>query len=219
MINNTPVVFLVGVAGAGKDTILKELLKTDDYKLVISHTTRSPRVNNGVLEQNGREYHFITEQEAMLMLENKEFIEAKVYSGNVYGTSLAEVQVAQNERKIAISDIEVQGIAEYMKISPKVIPIFILPPSFGIWQQRLKDRYKAGLNLEDIKNRMQAARTELEAALSNEYFQYVVNQDLPLAVKIVSEITQGHLSNVKNDQAKQVATEILERLKSSQKYS
>lgn len=212
LINKTPVVFLVGISGAGKDTILKELLKTDDYRLVISHTTRIPRENHGIMEQSGREYHFISLEEAIRMLKHKEFIEAKQYSGNIYGTSIFEVEEANRHRKIAISDIEVQGVSEYMKASPKVIPIFVLPPDFDTWQRRLKDRYKAGMNLEDIKKRLETAKTELQEALSKDYFQYVVNQDLQETVKIVDEIAHGHFSDEKNQQSSEVAKSLLAKL-------
>jgi guanylate kinase len=212
LVNKTPVVFLVGISGAGKDTILKELLKNEEYKLVVSHTTRLPRENHGILEKNGREYYFISQEEAARMLENQEFIEAKQYSGNVYGTSIFEVEEAFRHRKIAISDIEVQGISEYMRVSPKVIPIFVLPPDFDTWQRRLKDRYKAGANLEDIKKRLEAARTELHEALSRDYFQYVVNKDLNETVKIVDEIAHGNFSTDKNQQAKEVASALLQKI-------
>ncbi|MBW3568744.1 hypothetical protein KY385_01290 [Candidatus Parcubacteria bacterium] len=215
LINKTTVVFLVGISGAGKDTILKELLKTEEYRLVISHTTRQPRENHGVMEQDGREYHFIDHDEAIRMLENQEFIEAKQYSGNIYGTSLFEVEEAYRHKKIAISDIEVQGVAEYMNAASNVIPIFILPPDFTTWQTRLKDRYKAGINLKDIKSRLETAKVELQEALSKDYFQYVVNQELKETVKIVDKIAHGHFSTEKNEQAKEVATELLRKLQAT----
>src|SRR5690606_4573266 len=54
------VVLLVGISGAGKDTIQSRLLQRGDYHSIITHTTRPPRANNGVMEQNGREYHFVS---------------------------------------------------------------------------------------------------------------------------------------------------------------
>jgi len=213
LINKTKVVFVVGVSGAGKDTIIKELLKTDEFKLVVSHTTRAPRENHGAMELSGREYHFIDHDEAIRMLENQEFVEAKQYSGNIYGTSIYEVEEAFRHRKIAISDIEVQGVVEYMNAASNVIPIFILPPDFTTWQRRLSDRYKAGVNLEDIKKRLATARLELDEALAKDYFQYVVNNDLAETVKIVDEIAHGHFSTEKNAFAREVATKLLEKLK------
>lgn len=213
LLQRAKVVFLVGISGAGKNTILKELLKTGKYKLVISHTTRKPRKNHGVLEQHGREYHFIDEPEAKRMLENGEFIEAKIYSGNVYGTSLKEVESAYNQGKIAISDIEVQGVAEYMNVSPHVMPIFVLPPDFDTWRRRLRDRYK-GLEYDwkEMEKRLETAKLELQEALSKDYFEFVINDELTRAVLAVDKVAHGHLSVTKNEHARQLAQELLDRL-------
>ncbi|HET7673114.1 MAG TPA: hypothetical protein VFK11_01195 [Candidatus Saccharimonadales bacterium] len=213
LLRKAKVVFLVGVSGVGKNTILRELLKTGKYKLVISHTTRKPRENHGVLEQNGVDYYFIDEVEAGRMLRAGEFIEAKIYSGNVYGTSLKEVQDAYAEDKIAISDIEVQGVAEYMNASDNVTPIFILPPNFETWQYRLNKRYGSKEpDQADMQKRMDTAKKELREALSKDYFQFVINDDLSRAVTAVDEIAHGSLSAEKNDNARQLAQELLDKL-------
>jgi guanylate kinase len=213
LLKKARVVFVVGISGAGKNTIIKELLKTDKYKLVISHTTRQPRKNHGVLERDGKDYHFIDEGTAESMLANDEFIEAKQYSGNIYGTSLKEVEDAYNEGKIAISDIEVQGVAEYMNASPNVIPIFILPPDFETWQERLRLRYGGKEpDQADMQKRMETAKKELQEALSKDYFEFVINDDLSRAVSAVDEVAHGSLSTEKNKQARQLAQDLLSRL-------
>lgn len=213
LLQKARVAFVVGVSGAGKNTILKELLKTGKYKLIISHTTRQPRENHGVLEKNGQDYHFIDRRIARSMLKKNEFIEAKIYSGNVYGTSLEEVEKAYAEGKIAISDIEVQGVSEYMKKSSLITPVFILPPDFETWQKRLKVRY-AGKEPDqtDLKKRMETAKKELEEALSKDYFEFVINDDLSRAVAAVDEIAHGKQSVEKNNQARGLAQNLLSRL-------
>ena len=213
LLKQAKVVFLVGVSGAGKNTILNELLKTGKYKLVVSHTTRLPRENHGVLEKDGQHYHFINEEEAHRMLDNDEFIEAKTYSGNIYGTSIREVEEAYAQGKIAISDIEVQGVAEYMRASSNVTPIFILPPDFDTWQQRLKARYgREEPNQSDMQKRMDTAKKELEEALNKDYFEFVINDDLERAANAVDEIAHGSLSAAKNNNARQLAQDLLNNL-------
>lgn len=213
LLQKARVAFVVGVSGAGKNTILKELLKTGKYRLIISHTTRRPRENHGVLELDGQDYHFIDQNIAGSMLKNNEFIEAKIYSENVYGTSLEEVEKAYAEGKIAISDIEVQGVSEYMKISSFVTPVFILPPDFDTWQKRLRVRYAGKQPDEsDMRKRMETAKKELEEALSKDYFEFVINDELSRAVAAVDEIAHGKLSAEKNDQARIVAKNLLNRL-------
>jgi guanylate kinase len=140
LVRSTPVVLLVGVSGAGKDTIKHRLLETGKYHHIISHTTRSPRQNGDTMEQDGIDYHFIDKEQAVRMLENHEFVEAKFVHGNAYGTSIAEIQKAKDDGKVAITDLDVQGVAEYKEISQNVIAEFILPPNYEEWQRRLHTR-------------------------------------------------------------------------------
>jgi guanylate kinase len=212
IIKATKIVFLVGVAGAGKDTVIGELLKTGDYHYIISHTTRQPRYNHGILEVNNVDYHFITPEQAEAMLDKNQFIEAKLVHGNVYGTSVAEIQAAKDRDEIAISEIEVQGIAEYRTVSETVLPIFLLPPDFETWQQRLLKRYEGDINQEELAKRLATAKLELEEALSKDYYEFVINSDLANTIEVVHNIASGVTSSVKNDQAKEVARQILAQL-------
>lgn len=216
LIKNSKVTFLVGVTAAGKDTILHKLLESGQYHHIVSHTTRLPRRNHGILEQDGVEYHFIDLPTAEIMLEDGGFIEAKMFSGNVYGTSVAEIQMAHDEGKIAVTDIEVQGVAEYRAVADNVIPIFLLPPDFETWQERLKRRYgESEIDPADMKKRLATAKIELEEALQKDYFEYVVNNDLDTTVRIVDEIAHGNFSREKNAQAKEVAKNLLKSLESA----
>lgn len=213
LLKKAKIVFLVGVSGAGKNTILSELLKTGNYKLVVSHTTRRPRENRGIPEVHGEHYHFIDEDTAKQMLQNGDFIEAKIYSGNVYGTSVKEVEEAYMEGKIAISDIEVQGVAEYMDVSSSVTPIFVLPPDFETWQERLRARYVGHEpDQADLAKRMDTAKKELNEALSKDYFEFVINDQLERAVTAVDDIAHGRLSVRRNENARRLAEELLEKL-------
>ncbi len=213
LIGNTEVVFFVGVTGAGKDTIMKRLLKCPDYHLIVSHTTRSPRVNHGILETNGVDYHFIDFETAENMLDNGGYIEAKVFSNNIYGTSLAEIQMAHDEGKIALADIEVQGVAEYYAISKNITPIFIIPPDFDTWHERLNKRHHGNqIDSDEMILRMKTAETELQEALTKTYFEYVINDDLEDAIKIADSIAHGHKSKSKNHEAKIIAEKLLKDL-------
>ena len=213
LIQDTPILLLVGVSGAGKDSIKHRLLETDQYHHIVSHTTRKPRENKGVMEQDGREYHFVDLAEAEKMLDEQTFVEAKMYSGNIYGTSAAEIQAAHDENKIALTDIEVQGVTEYEELAPSVLAVFVLPPSYEVWQQRLKSRYEeSDINPIDIGRRMQAARAELQEALDKDYFRFIINDDLDEAVKAADDIAHGAPSGRESDAAKDLAKELLTKL-------
>lgn len=215
LVRGTPIVLLVGVSGAGKDTIKHRLLDTGNYHHIISHTTRAPRENLGVMEQDGVEYHFISKERAADMLRRGEFIEAKMYSGNVYGTSVAEIQKAHDDGKIAVTDLEIQGVAEYKKISPSVIAEFILPPDYEEWQRRLLARYgDKGVNPIDMQKRMNTAIAELEEALHKPYYHFVVNENLDEAVRAADSIAHHHDEFTTIDRSFRIwAEQLLENLR------
>jgi guanylate kinase len=194
LVRTTPILLLVGVAGAGKDSIIRQLLKSGDYHEIVSHTTRQPRSNNGVLEQDGVSYHFIDVDIAKRMLAAREFVEAKlVHDRDVYGTSIAELQKAKADGKIAVTDLDVQGVAEYKELSKNVIAVFILPPNYDEWIKRLQSRYgDVAADNADVQRRMHTAIAELSEALGQPYYHFVVNENLDEAVKAVNSIAHHH---------------------------
>jgi guanylate kinase len=191
LIKGTPILLLVGPTGAGKDSLKDKLLETGDYHHIVSHTTRPPRINHGVIEQDGREYHFIDKATAEKMLDDRAMIEAKIYSGNLYGTSVAEIQAAQDEGKIAMTDIEVQGVAEYKALDPGVMAVFLLPPDFKTWQERLQRRYGDVVDATDSRLRMQTALDELQQLLNTDYYVAVINDDLDTTFNHIKTVTSS----------------------------
>lgn len=213
LIQQTPILLLVGASGAGKDSIKQKLLATGNYHHIVSHTTRAPRENHGVLEQDGVDYHFIDLAAAEKMLDERAFVEAKMYSGNIYGTSTAEIQTAHDDHKVALTDIEVQGVAEYKAMTPSVQAVFVLPPSYEVWQQRLRNRYEEGkIDTADIEQRMQTAKLELREALQKDYFRFVINDNLDAAVEAADQIAHGAPAGKESVRAQGLAKELLAQL-------
>jgi guanylate kinase len=214
IVQNTKILFLVGVSGAGKDTIKHQLLQKDMYHHIVSHTTRKPRFNHGDLEKDGIDYHFVDIPAAEKMLHDHAFIEAKIYSGNIYGTSLAEVKRAHDEGHIAITDLEVQGVVEYKQMAPRVMAVFILPPSFSVWQARIGQRY-AGQSIDsrDRARRLRTAYVELKHALETNYFHFVINDNLADAVEQVDHIAHHQIAPTQETRAHTLALTLLDELK------
>jgi guanylate kinase len=214
LIKDTPILLLVGPTGAGKDSVKDELLKTGRFHHIVSHTTRPPRINHGVIEQDGREYHFVDGATAKKMLDEQAFIEAKIYSGNLYGTSVAEIQSAHNEGKTAMTDLEVQGVAEYKALDPGVMAVFLLPPDFRTWQQRLQRRYGDVVDVADYRLRLQTALQELEQLLNTDYYVAVINDDLATTVKRIEEVVDSRDHTAHDEPAaRQVAGKLAENIK------
>lgn len=208
------VVFLVGITGAGKNTIADKLFATDKYAEVVSHTSRSPRENEGIMEVDGEHYHFVDLAKIEDMVDHQEFFELKINHGKVYGTSIMALKKVRDSGKIALGDIDYKGIVEYMELVPDyVTPIFVLPPDFETWQKRFSSRYDDGVVPEDeYVVRLKTAKDELEAVLDEDYYEFVINDDLEHAVKVVDDIAHGRISSKKNEQAKAVAKKLLDDL-------
>jgi guanylate kinase len=214
LVRQTPILLLVGPTGAGKDSVKEKLLATGRFHHIISHTTRPPRINHGIPEQDGREYHFVDQPTAVKMLDEHKFIEAKVYSGNLYGTSVAEIEKAGDEGKVAMTDLEVQGVAEYKALDPKVMAVFLLPPDFETWQARLQRRYGDVVDAKDYRLRLETALHELEQLLTTDYYAAVINDDLDSAVGRIESMVQSPVHETPDDpQARQVAQKLAEDIK------
>lgn len=195
LIKDTPILLLVGPTGAGKDALKDRLIVTGNYHHIVSHTSRPPRINHGILEQDGLEYHFMSLEQAEQMLDSHDFIESKMYSGNVYGTSVAEIQKAHDEHKIALTDVEVQGVTDYKAIDQGVMAVFLLPPDFATWQARLQRRYGDVVDAADSKIRMETALDELEQLLSTDHYLPVINEDLDAALaEVQAYATTRHVA-------------------------
>lgn len=209
LIRETPILLLVGPTGAGKDSVKDKLLETGRFHHIISHTTRPPRINHGIIEQDGTDYHFISKQEAEKLLDGRAMIEAKVYSGNLYGTSVAEIQAAKDEAKIAMTDLEVQGVAEYKELDPGVMAVFLLPPNFKVWQERLQRRYGDVVDANDYRLRLETALQELEQLLSTNYYVAVINDELDETVHHIDTVVSSQNHSTPDEPAARAVAEQL----------
>ena len=211
-LKEVPLLFLVGISGAGKNAISTTLLVNypNDYHEFVTHTTRAPRKNHGIMEQDGVEYHFVDMATAQQMLANHDYIEANVFSNNIYGTSIAEIERAKQEERIAIGDIDVNGVANFKRAGLNVRPVFVLPPSYEVWQQRLAARYEGHeIDKQDWQRRMETARSEILHALAVDYFYFVLNDDLPTTVETINAIAHGENRERRPETALAAAKDIL----------
>ena len=185
-------VVLSGFSGAGKGTIMKELIKRYPYFLSVSATTRTPRQG----EVNGIDYYFHTKEEFESMIEQGELIEWAEYVGNYYGTPKKAVEKQLNDGKDVLLEIEMQGGMLVKEQFPEAVLLFVTPPSFDELKRRLVGR---GTETEEqIDKRMQRATEEVVYMDSYDYL--VINDDLEQAIENVHAIIENEHLRINNNQ-------------------
>ncbi len=179
-------VVLSAPSGCGKDTVFGELCKKrNDIVKSVSATTREPREG----EVNGVNYYFMDEEKFKRLIYSKGLLEYTVYNGCYYGTPVEGVNKAIEDGKICFLIIEVEGGQNIMRTRPDCVPIFLLPPSLEVLEERLRKRNTN--SEEDIQRRLELAKFELEYA--DMYKYNVVNDDLDIAVNKINEILEIEL--------------------------
>ncbi len=174
-----------GFSGAGKGTIMKELLKrhSDTYALSISATTRNPRPG----ETDGVEYFFRTREEFEQMIAEDALIEYAQYVGNYYGTPKAYVEEQLLAGKNVILEIEIQGALKVKEKFPDALLLFVTPPSAEELKNRLVGRGTETMDV--VMSRLNRANEEAEGIEQYDYL--VINDVLEDAVEEVHQIIQN----------------------------
>lgn len=183
-----------GFSGAGKGTIMKELMKkySGQYALSISATTRKPRPG----ERDGVEYFFKRREEFEQMIEDEALIEFAQYVGNYYGTPRDYVEEQLNAGKDVILEIEIQGALKVKERFPDTLLLFVTPPSAEVLKERLVGR---GTETMDVIASRLARATE-EAQGIEQYDYLIVNDTLPECVEEVHQIISNeHYRIARND--------------------
>lgn len=174
-----------GFSGAGKGTLMKELIRRyDQYALSISATTRAPREG----EEEGKAYFFKTKEEFEAMIAADQLIEYACYVENYYGTPRAYVEEQMALGKDVILEIEIQGALNIRKKYPNALLMFVTTKDADTLKERLIGRGTE--SLEVVEKRLSRAAEESEGIEAYDYL--VVNDDLDACVERVHSIVQSH---------------------------
>lgn len=199
---------MLGPTSSGRNTIIERLVASGNYHFIISDTTRPPRSNNGVMEQSGVQYWFRDEDDMLADIQAGKFLEAEViHRQQVSGISIRELEKAQANHRIAITDIDIGGVQNVVHAKPDADIILILPPSFEEWRQRIEGRGHMGH--EEWRRRAETALRIFKAPSEHDYFKVVVNEDLAHAVALVDGIARtGVVDAVEQAKGLRVANEL-----------
>lgn len=164
-----------GFSGAGKGTVVNELVNKYGYAVSISATTRQPREG----EEEGKDYFFKTKEEFEQMIKDGKFMEYARYVDNYYGTPKDYVYSQINNGRDVLLEIEMQGAMQVKKDFPDVTLVFITPLHVAELKRRL---LKRGTETEDvIKKRI--ARAAEECSYMKDYDYIIVNDALEECVE------------------------------------
>ena len=183
------VVIFSAPSGAGKTTIVKALLATQErLSFSVSACSRAPRGQ----EIDGKDYHFIGVSGFKSKIHNNEFVEwEEVYKDHFYGTLNTELNLIWRNNKTVVFDVDVVGgVNLKKKFGANALSIFVMPPSIDVLEERLRNR-KTDSD-DRIKQRLSKAAQEIE--LSEDFDVIIENDRLEEAISQATKVVNEFLA-------------------------
>jgi guanylate kinase len=172
-------------SGAGKTSLVKALIDAEpNIRVSVSHTTRGMRPG----EVDSVNYHFVSREKFVQMLEHGDFLEHAEVFGNLYGTSQSWVLQTLAGGHDLILEIDWQGAQQVRHLMPQARSIFILPPSQDALRQRLDNRGQDSADV--IEQRMREAVSEMSHYVEYDYL--VINDDFATALDDLKAIFRAN---------------------------
>ena len=183
--SSLPIVIVVsGPSGAGKSTILQRALaEIPRLRFSVSHTTRPPRPG----ERDGIDYHFVSREEFLRLAVDEKFLEWAEVHGQRYGTARSEYARAAADGVDLLLDLDVQGAESVRAKFFDAVSVFILPPSYGDLELRLRSRGPS--DEAAYARRLKVAREELQ--LFPKYDYAIINDDLDESAESLKAIIRA----------------------------
>ncbi len=187
------VVILSGASSVGKGKIREVLMQDQDLKLFysISLTTRPQKAN----EVDGRDYYFISHQNFISALNNKELLEYTEFNGYYYGTPKNYVDFLVKMGKNVLIEVEAQGVGPIKLNIPDALAFFIVPASLAELEKQINILYKD--DQASITNRINKAKTDMD--LAPLFKNTVANSDVKVAVAQIKATIMAELERRSNN--------------------
>ena len=181
------VLVVTGPSGAGKGTLIRELVdRVPGIEVTVSATTRERRRG----EEDGRHYWFLSDEDFLARVAHGEFLEHVEYvSGHRYGTLRSELDRIAANGHVPLLELETEGALEVKREVPGAVTIFI---SARVEELERRLRERATESSGEIDERIELARKQLEQA--GEFDEVIVNDDLERALAELTDFVRGLLS-------------------------
>lgn len=203
LLAQNPPIIIAAITGGGKTTVAQRIIENSSYSHVVAHTTRPMRPG----EINGLNYWFVNEAEMLSMIKAGSFVETQPVHSDVYGTSVNAYRAVIEGGHKPLMTIDVQGVQEIITGVPDIKPIFILPPNYEAWDERLQGR--GAMSHTEKSRRLLSAQQEITAVLNDPHFVLVVNYDID---RTAEEILDGP-TMVNQHKGREIALNLLENIK------
>ena len=187
IVSRPSVIVVTGPSGAGKGTLIRQLLKrVPELDATVSETTREQRPG----ERDGVEYYFLPLSDFIDRVDRDEFLEHVRYvSGHRYGTLRSELERIAGHGKVPLLELETEGALRVKHDVPGAVTIFI---SAHVEELERRLRERATESAGEIHERIELAERQLEQALD---FDYIVeNDELDRSVSELTELVRGLLT-------------------------
>lgn len=166
----------------GKSTVVARVRElVPQLWFSVSATTRAPRPG----EVDGRDYHFVGNDEFDRMIADDELLEwAEIHGGlQRSGTPCRPVLDALERGLPVLIEVDLVGFRNVVRRLPEAISVFLAPPSWDDLVTRLTGRGTE--TPEAVARRLETARTEMAA--SDEFDHVLVNSEVDqVASELVS---------------------------------
>jgi guanylate kinase len=186
-----PLILIIsGLSGSGKDTVINRLkeISTIAFHFVVTCNTRPKRDG----EIDGKDYHFITREKFISMIQNGEMLEHSEVYDDLKGVPRFEIEKAQANGKDMILRLDYQGMRKIKDVYPEAVSIFIIPPDADAWIARLRARNSD--SEESLKLRIQTAVKELEHI--NDFDYILVNDEIDhAAMDLLTILRAEHMKS------------------------
>jgi guanylate kinase len=171
-------------SGAGKTTLVRALLERDPtLRFSTSYTTRRARSS----EVDGRDYFFVDKQKFQEMVRDGAFLEHAQVFDNWYGTGRDHVAGLLAAGFSVVLEIDWQGAQQVRRHAPDSQSVFILPPSVGELERRLRGRKTD--SEEVIQRRLKDSLADM--AHWSEFQHLIINDDFDAALDRLAAVISG----------------------------
>ena len=169
----TKILVIVGPSSVGKDTLMNKILDkySGKFKKAVSYTSRKKRPG----EREGYNYHYVTKEEFLKLIEENKMVEYYFYSGNYYGLPKKELEERTKDKKILYINIGVSATEKIHEFNVPAFFIAILPPSLEVLENRLKGRKTESEKI--IKERLETAKNEIKAINESRILNFKIYND------------------------------------------